>query len=801
MNAWLRAFRQILRALWRAPAFTFSVAFCLGLGIAASAVVVAIVDAFLLRPLPFHEPSRLVAIWKTSASAPVAGQRYSLAPSDFLFLREEAGGLTLAALQPDDVDVTGGGEPQQVIAARTSGNFFSVLGVPPLTGRLLTAEDESTEAAVAVVGSSWARQRYGEAAAALGESLTVDDRTLTVVGVVAEGTGYPNGAEMWLPLTRQEYEARRGVSVIGRLNDGSSPAAAAEEVRALGRRLREVNPNLNAEAGLGSDRLQRFLTGKIEPTLLALLGAVGCLTLIAGTNAASLVFARAQAKISERRMRQILGASRWRLFWENAAQALVLATLSSAIGLLLARLALPPLLALSPLTVLTFAPIHLSGRTVLFVFALTLLSTLAFAAMPAAELGLKKPSLSGSTSGRRLTGGRRKLSWVVMTDIALTTVLLTGAGLILQTVRHLTQVDPGFVPEGLTTIGVSVPPAFSGDQIRRAAFFEQLVSEVASLPGVEGAAAVSKLPMTQPERYLAFNIEGRPPKDAEATELELFRVVTPGYFRTLGLPLIEGRAFTRGDHVDAPPVAVVNASFAKQFWPDGSPIGRRIKRGQYYGDGGLIEIVGVVGDSRERGLVQPLTPALYLPYPQWDRSYLARGHLAVRTDLEAASLMPAIRERTRAIDARAVLFRVEPMASVVARSMRQQDFLLTLLAIFASMALVQAAAGLYGLVSYDVHSRTREIGIRMALGARPDEIWKRIVGFGALRATAGLAVGLVAAFVSASWSQELWFGVEATDARTYLAVCVVTGVTVLLATYLPAHRAARLDPARTLHGE
>jgi putative ABC transport system permease protein len=789
---------RLLRQLWRARAYAAFVVLCLGLGLASTAVILAVADAYLVRPLPFREPHRLLQVWKIFDTDQSRGVQFFLSPGDFELLRDEVRSLEVAAEQPVDLDLTGMSEPERVSGARVSGNFFSLLGLSPAAGRLLAPDDERTEAAVAVVDAGFARRRYGSVDAALGEVLGVDGQPHAVVGVLASGSALPSGAEVWVPLTRREFEGRLGLGVVARIEAGEPPRAAIEEVRRLGARLIEVDPVRNGSAGLDAEALQRNLVGDLRPTLLALLLAVLLLLGIACANTTCLVLSRARRREAERALQRVLGAGRIRLLVEAMAENGLLAGFAAVFAVLLAALALPFLLSLSPVEAFTFAPIRIDRRIVLLVAAL--------AAGVACVLSLASHLAGGGgeqtlRAGRRLTRAPRALGALVALDILLTTVLLVGAGSMLRTLHRLNRVDPGFEPRGLVTLGVSASPAWSGDHAQRVAFFERVLEEAGTLPGVRTAAAVNKLPMTDPEFYWGFNLEGRPPADPGATETALFRVVTPGYFRALGVPLLAGRTFRQADGAAAPRVVIASRAFAERYFPGDQALGKRLKGGRYDAEGEWAEIVGVVDDVRERGLAQPVVPTLFLPMPQWDRAYLSRMSLLVRSDPAGPSPIPALRERIRAIYREAVLFDVEPLASIVDRSLSRQRFAMSLLSFFALLAMVQAAAGIYGVMAFDVGSRLKEIGIRLALGARPAEVRRWVLRSGLVRGALGLGPGLLAAAGLLRWGQSRWQEMGTGDPSTYVAVAALTAAVVIAAAYLPARRAAAVDPARTLQEE
>jgi predicted permease len=793
-----RVARWQVRGLWRSRLYSAFVVLCLTLGLATTVTILAAVDASLVRPLPYRQPGELLLIWKVLDSDASRGERYFPHPADFEFLRREARHVAVAAQQPIDLDVLGEHEPERVTGSRVSGEFFAVLGVAPSAGRLIRPEDELQEAAVAVVERGFALRRFGAVRAALGRIVRVDGRAHEVVGVLPSDTALPTGAEIWIPLTRREFEGRLGVSVIGRLAPGQSARSAIAEIRRLGERLIEVDPVRNGSAGLDAGGLQHSLSRDARPTLLALLVAVALLFGVACANTAFLVVARARRRRDERALKEILGAAGFRIALESLLENGLLAALAGALALVLTWLAVPLLSRQGPVAEFSFMPTRVDERVVIGVFALAAAMT---AILTLAALAAGRGPSSALRGGRRLVAGARVLGALLVLDVFLTTVLLSGAGAMLQTVGRLNRVDPGFAPDGLARVAVSASPARSVDHDRRVAFYDQVLEEIRAIPGVRSAAAVYRPPMDEIVFRWNINVEGRPPVDAGATEAVLFRVVTPDYLETLGMRLLEGRTIARTDGIEAPRVVLCNRAFAQRHLPRDEALGNRVKGGRYDAAGEWFEIVGVVGDVREVGLSQPVEPALYLPLAQWDRAYLSRMSLLVRGEPGAASPVPAVRERIRAIDPEAVLFDIEPMSAIVARTLFRHRFAMSLLAIFALLATVQAAAGIYGITAFDTASRRREIGLRLALGARPADVRRWVLVGGLRRSVLGLAPGLTTALALLWWGRSRWREVGVGDASLYLGVFALVTAVVIAATYLPARRAAAVDPARTLRAE
>ena len=682
--------------------------------------------------------------------------------------------------------------------AKVTAGLLPLLGVEPLSGRLFDPGEEEEQVRVALVSEGFARRRYGGVEAAVGVSLRVQGRPYTVVGVLPRVASYPSGAELWIPLDQGDFRARLGFGVVARLGDGVSLAAAREEVQAIGARLVELDPDRNADAGLNADLLQRNLLGSLGTTLGTLSAAVLFLFLIAAANATCLVFARAGRREEEVALRVALGASRRSLVTMVAAEQLLLGLGGAALGALLARSMLPPLIAVSGAQLFTFAPPEVDLRVLAFASLAGLLTVLVCGLAPTVRLLASAGGVAG-TGGRRATRSRRFLTSLVVADVAITAVLLIGSLLMVSSVRRLAVRATGISHAEATTVGVSAPRGHAEEHARRVDFFRRVQEEVAGLPGIDAVGATTFLPMTQPEYYWGFSVEGQRPADPNATELELFRTVSSGYFEALGIPLVRGRLFRDGDGAEGrPQTVVVSAAFARRYWPGEEAVGKRLKSGRYDADSEWVEVAGVVGDVRERGLAQPIEPALYFSYRQRDRRYHSRMHLVLKAAPGAAVDFDAVRARIGGVAPETVIFAVEPIGAVIDRSLERPRFAMLLLGVFAALAVVQAAAGLYGVFSYQVHDRIHELGVRMAVGADAARL-RRMVVLSALRlAAVGLAVGAAAGAALTRLAATMFVGVDAWEPSVYGTVAAVVVAVVLLSTWLPARRAAALDPVVAL---
>ena len=781
-----------LRRLKRTPIFTCTVVLCLGLGLAVLMVTAAVTDAFLLRPLPFAEPDRLLGIWKVFDDEASAGLQYFLKPTDFRFLREEARQVRVAVVKPVAVDVTGTGEPEQLSGGWSTAALAPVLGIEPLAGRWFDEEEERTEARVAVIGESLWQSRWGSSRKALGATLSLDGAPYTVIGVMPRGLGYPDGVELWMPMRHVDWQGNQGVLVVGRLAAGAHRPAAREEVRALGKRLVNLDVS-SANAGLEAARLQDSLVEDLRPPLIGLAASAASFLLIAMANAMSLVVARAIRGRGEASVRHALGASHLVIARQVAWEVALVTAAAVALGLVAARSMLPWLVAASPVETLSFAPAMIDGRIAIGVLALaTVIVLVLTAAGTAMQTGTSAPRTAASSEGRA-PRHRRFLAGLAVADVAVTAMMLVASWHAAVSVRRMSDEPPGIHAEGVLTAGVSAPSSWAETFPRRTAFQDRVLEEVASIPGVESVGAGHNLPMTTPEYYWAFRLEDRPEDDPEGGGLTLFRVITPGYVETMGMSVLAGRDVARSDTAQTRRVVLVNQAFAERRWSGLDPIGQRLLSRR----GNPLEVVGVVSNVRERGLARPEEPCVYWPAAQYDRRYLSRMSLVLSSNLPAAPLAAALREKLRRVDAEAVLFNVRPMSEVVAASMRRQRFTMLLLSIFAVLAVAQAAAGVYGLASYDVVSRSRELGVRRALGARRWQLRRMIVGDGLRHAAFGLTFGGLAAVWVNQWVEAVWdFG--AAGPATYLCVGLLLLAVVAGAAWPAAGRAARADPVIAL---
>jgi putative ABC transport system permease protein len=803
--------RYALRTLRRSPGFTMVAVFTLALGIGSNATIFSVVNAVLLEPLPYAEPARLVAVKETRPLAGgTTGQRVNVPVSagSFFDWRKQAPALEqVAAVVTLDLTYAGGGEPEQINAAAVSSNFLPMLGVAPMLGRNFQPEEERPNAGNVVLLSHgfWQRRLAGDPSA-IGQALTLDDRRLTIIGVMppsfdgAGSAGLTRNAarELWLPLTLVEAGPSRSANffdVFARLKPGATLAVAQTEIDVIMQRLEKEFPETNAGRGGKVVPLNAAIFGDVQSTLWLLLGAVGLVLLIACSNVASLLFARATLRSPETAMRAALGASRGRLIRQFLTESLVLTGIGGPVGLMLAWASLQASLSILPPNVPRMDEVAIDGRVLAFTQLISLLTGVAFGLAPAwqsARTDLMATLKAGSRSHSGGSGRARTRNALVVTQVALSLVLLVGAGLLLKSFVALRGVDAGFDPRNVISLRVNLSRGNYGTPEKRSAYYERLLAEVKGIPGVESAAVVFPVPFASSISNQAFRVPGRPIDPAEQLSAQ-HNVVSPDYFRALRIPITQGRAFSERDRIGSPPVAVVNETLAQRMWPGESPLGKRLGLG-----GDESEVVGVFADIKQRQLdseprLQICVPVLQQP--------MRSMFLAARTSSEGTMLLPAIRQRMAALDAELPLSDIALLEERVAGSIRRQRFAMLLLTVFAGTALALAVVGLYGVMSYLVAQRTREFGLRMALGAQLRDMLKLIVGHGMKLVLAGLLLGVAGALALTKVLAGMLFKVRAGDPLTFLAVCALLAAVGAIACYLPARRVAKVDPVIALRAE
>jgi putative ABC transport system permease protein len=798
------------RAMRANPGFTLVAVVALALGVGANTAIFSVVNAVLLRPLQYPNAARVVVIQELNPE----GRRVQVTPANFLDWREQATAFEqMAAVLTRPANLAVGDESERVNFAMASVSLFDVFGVRPRAGRFfLPDEEKAGHAPVVVLSHALWQRRFGADPSVVGRSVTLDGQTYEVVGVAPEGFSYPDRTEVWVPpfarvptLGPQQDVARaRGsgfLSAVALLKQGETLGHARAEMEAITARLRQQYPEFNGKRFDRVETLQENLVGETGRALLLLLGAVALVLLIACANVANLLLARAAGRQKEMAVRAALGATRLRLARQLLVESVLLALLGGAAGLLLGWWGVDLLKGLLPAEFPRAADIAVDPRVLFFTLLVSCATGLAFGLAPALQFtrpdvqGALKESARGSTGGAR--GGRLR-NMLIVSEVALSLVLLVGAGLLFRSFLTLRAVELGFRPQGILTFGLRPSGERFQTDAQYSAFFRDVAERVAALPGVEAVGVINTLPLSKGPTT-AFEVEGRPRLRPDEWPKVNYRSVSPDYFRAAGVAVVKGRVPDAHDTAAAPRVLAVNQALARRDFPNEDPIGKRISYGlRADGQPSWFEIVGVVSDVRSEEPGREAAAEIYVSYLQ---DPFAGMSYVVRTSVEPESLVPAVREAVRAVDKAQPVADVRTMEQLVGESFAQPRFNSLILGLFACMALVLAAAGIYGVMSYAVTQRTHEIGIRIALGAQHGDVLRLVVGRGMALALAGVALGLLAALALTRLMEGLLYGVKATDPLTFAGVALLLTLVALLASYVPARRATKVDPMIALRYE
>lgn len=810
MNTLWQDLRYGVHMLWKRPGFTLVAVLALALGIGANTFIFSVVNALLLRPLPFPQSERITSIL---VKDPESGQLYSShSLPNFQDIRDQNQVFDqVAALSMTTEFLHSGDEPERLRGANVSADLFPLLGVKPHIGRTFSREEEeSGDGRLIVLSYDLWRRRFNGDQNIVGQNLLLGSRPATVLGVMPQGFKFPVGArqlDFWMPLIASIPPAFRGgrgavyLGVFARLKPNVTMAQAQAEMNTIATRLATQYPDVNTGLNIVPTSTHERLVGKIRPALLVLLGAVVLVLLIACANVANLLLARASARQKEIAIRTAIGATRWRVIRQLLTESLLLSFLGGAAGVLLAFWAIELLAAANPANLPRVSEIAVDKSVLLFAIGLTTVTGLLAGLAPALQASRSDLNEALKDSMRESSGGikrNRTRSVLVISEIALSLILLVGATLLFQSIRRLLDVSPGFEPNNVLVADISVSDEKYPEPERRAAFFNEALERIAALPGVESAAVGRPLPLSGSFESYTFDIVGRPPFPPGQQPVSARRVISPDYFRAMGTPVLKGRAFGVQDHGKAPAVVIVNETFARGFFPGEEAVGKRILPGE--GRKSVArEIVGVVGDIRHAGLDVEPEPEYYVPYEQVSVSDLT---LVTRTTAaNPTNISAAIREVIRSMDREQPVYNVRPMTQLVDESVAQRRFNMVLLSGFALLALVLASIGIYGVMSYSVAQRTREIGVRIALGAQSRDVLKLVL-FQALALTAaGLALGLMGAAALTRFLVTLLFEVKPTDPTTFAIVSIVLGTVALAACIIPARRALKVDPMVALRYE
>jgi putative ABC transport system permease protein len=810
-NIW-QDFRFAGRVLTKNPGFTAVAVLTLALGIGINTAIFSVVNAILLRPLSYKDPDQLVLL---NHNYPKIDLKASVSAPGYKHYRETAKSFEgLAAMSFWSANITGDGEPERLQGMMTSANLFPLLRAEAARGRvLLTEEEEKGRDRVAVITDGLWRRRFGADPNLVGKSVSLNGESYQIVGVMPPefqfGREVGMAIEIWSPLsfTPQQLSmdniGRENLFVLARLAPGVSFEQSQGELNAIADALRgQLMPGLTAnDWGLKLTPMAEQVIGDIRPMLWMLLGAVGLVLLIACANVANLLLARSAARNKEIAIRTALGAGRGRVIRQLLTESVLLAAVGGALGLLLATWGVDFLLSLNESKIPRAYEVGVDLWVLGFTVGVSLLTGVLFGLAPALQASKVDLHDALKEGGRSGAGGMKRgaRSVLVVAEMAIALMLLVGAGLLIKSFAQLQQVNPGFRPEGVLSMQLTLPEAKYREPQQRQEFYRRLMERVKALPGVEAAGATNVLPLSGQNQSGSFTIEGRPVPQGQTSPHGDRWLVTADYFRTMNIPLVRGRYFTEQDGPDAPGVAMVDETMARKYWPNEDPVGKRISfETGPDNNPRWREIVGLVGHVRHKDLEGESRVQYYVPLMQRPNSGI---FLAVRTAGDPESLSPSVRGVVREMDKDLPVYKVTTMRQLVSDSMAQRRFSMLMFGIFAAVALVLASVGLYGVLAYSVTQRTREIGVRMALGAQTRDVLKMIVGQGMALALAGVGIGLVGAFAATRLMSSLLYGVTATDPLVFAGVAVLLAGVAFLACYVPARRATRVDPMEALRYE
>ncbi|HJR63776.1 MAG TPA: ABC transporter permease [Gemmatimonadaceae bacterium] len=794
------------RTLARSPGFTALAVVCIALGIAMTTTIFSWVNSILLRPLPYERAHELAAIYARYAARGVTGA--NIGYPDYIVWRDD--NRTFAQLGMwtwTTLTLSGEGEPERLEGAEVSSNLFGVLGVRPILGRSFIPDDERPgQNRVVMLGYGVWQRRYAGDRSIVGKSITADALTYTVIGVMPRGFAFPDRGQVWVPLTINETALAHGnrywAGAIGRLKPGVTLAQAQADLD----RLSAVLQREDVEANFGWDAevvpLRDDLVGDLRRPLMIFLGAVAFVMLIACANVANLLLARGAARQREIAIRVAIGAGRRRIVRQLLTESLLLAVIGGAAGAVLSIFAVRLLRLAFPDEVPFYIQLGVDGATLVFAIVLTALTGLLFGVVPA----LRSTSLPIVDSLKQGTHGAgdgvsrsRLRSSLVVGELALSLVLMIGATLLIRSYRSLHETPLGFDQEGILSLRVTLPEGKYRNRAMRAEFYDRLLERLRALPGVETVGSAQGIPFSGWNVRAGMNIEGRPVRPPGEELVVHYQYVTPDYFKAIGVPLLRGRWLTPADRDTLAPVGLINETFARTEFAGEDPIGRRVTQGTPNSESRWITIVGVVGEFRHYRLPEPMGPAIYHPYHEWPT--LTQG-VVLRTALaDPLSLVPAVRGAVRELDSDVPVYRIQTLEEVVDASLWRQRLQGQVLGVFAALAMLLATVGIYGVISYGVTQRTREVGVRMALGASRRDVVTLVVAHGARLAVLGMAIGLAGALALTRLLSSLLYGVKATDPLTFAIVPVVLGLAAIVASYVPARRASRVDPLVAMRAE
>jgi putative ABC transport system permease protein len=809
MQTLLQDLRYGARMLWKSPGFTLIAVITLALGIGANTAIFSVIDALMLRPLPFRGPDKLFQVWESNVK--LGYNEMEASYPNFADWRDQNQVFEQIAIYSSGTyNLAGAAEPERAQGAIVSPAFFPLLGVKPTLGRVLAREEDHPNKVFSAVMSErlW-RRRFNSDPQIIGRTISLDLESFTVVGVVPNITdlaGMPNDTDLWIPISHGiGFDNRRGhgYTVMARLKQGVTREQAQADMDRIAGSLAIQHPDSNTGHGVKLVPLQEQIVGDFKLALLALLGAVLFVLLIASANVANMLLARAAGRQKEISIRAALGAGRFRLIRQLLAESLLLAGLGGAAGLLLAVWGVYLLVAFGPAELPRAGEVAVNMRALGFTFAVSLLTGIIFGLAPA--LQASRPDLNetlkdGVRGATGSAGHRRMRSLLVVSEIALSLALLVGAGLLMRSFLKLQAVDPGFNPNNMLTMKVSLEGPNYDKAESRIAFYDQLLDKIKALPGVQSVGARSHIPLVPADNYanLAFAIEGRL-SDPANRPTAYYNKVSPDLFRTMEIPMSKGRPFNEHDDQKAQNVIIINETLARRYFPGEDPIGKRMTlEDENPKEEDWATIVGVVKDTKPLTLDGKPAPEMYMPFAQQPGRSMA---LMIRTTNKPESVVAAVRRNVQALDRNQLVYGLRTFEGVMSEAVATPRFRASLLGVFAALALILAMVGVYGVMSYAVTQRTREIGIRMALGAEPRDALRMVMRQGAKLAAAGVAIGSVAAAALTWLIEGLLFDLRAADPVTFVTAPILLAGAALLACYLPARRATKVDPIVALRCE
>jgi putative ABC transport system permease protein len=797
-----------LRGLIKRPSFTAIAIVTLALGVGANTAIFSVVNATLLRPLPFDHPDRLVMVWGYVPKLAQVGNQLPSSAGNYLGLTKQTQTFEqLAAFRQWSWQLTHAGEPEQLQGVRVSANFFDALGATPMLGQRFTADqDQEGAAPVAIISYRLWQREFGSDRNVVGKTLTLNGRTVRVTGVMPSGFEFPGGANMipglqfatrndiWTPLAMTAAERGNqgslNLALLGRLKPGVTAAQAENETRAIesGLPLGTIGYTVNLVP------LQKQMVGNIQRLLLVLLATVAFVLLIACANIANLLLARASTRQKEMGIRGALGASRWRIIRQLLTESILLATAGGLLGFLLAFWGTPLLVSFIPEKVPRVHEISVDLRVLGFAFLISIVTGIVFGLAPALQTSRIDLNESLKEGARGTTGGLRQnrlRGFLIVSEVALAVVLMIGAALLAKSFVRLLEVKPGFNPAQALTMEVSLPtfpPSKYAKDDEQVAFFGQVLNRLNHSPGVVAAGAVLSLPLTGAQETTDVFIEGRANPPADQRPEADYTVVTPEYFRALAIPLVRGRQFSDADRKDSPHVIIINDALARRYWPTEEPLGQRIRVGF---EESAREIIGVVGNIKQTALSGNTRPAMYMPLQQRPVGGMS---IVIRTNGDLASLASIARNEIHSVDPTIPVTNIRTMDEIFSASIEQQRFSTLLVGLFGGLAVALAGIGIYGVMGYAVTQRKHELAVRMALGAKTSQVLQLVLKDGLILASLGVAIGVAGAFALTRMMNSLLFDVKPTDTPTFIAVAALLMFVALLASYIPARRATKVDP-------